>query len=179
MSSNHPTAEDLVAHLDGELAAEVATGVAAHVTACDTCRHETDLLRASAALLSRLPARQPSSDFTQRVLAAAREESAAPRGLLRFPRPLLQAAAALLIAAAGFAAWSLRGANDAPITPGGDETAVVLTQEEEEAIAREMLLLGALEFLEDAETDELKLLVEDLDVLDALAAEDPDPRSGG
>ncbi len=165
--------EDLIAYLDGELAAEDAVRVRTHLEAHSECRAEADALEQSAALLARLPGLEPSPDFVARTLAKARSGDGRLHRL-----PLLRWAAAAAIVAAAGGWWLTRDAATptAPDgAPGGDpEPQIALTASDERAIARDLLVLTNLELLESSEAAELLELVDDLDVLDSLISTDED-----
>ncbi len=78
--------EDLVALLDGELAASAAAAVSAHVAGCAACRRELSRLRSVGELLATLPAAPPPrAGFDERLAArlAAVDAGAEPAS----PRP--------------------------------------------------------------------------------------------
>lgn len=95
-------------HLDDDMAVELALGLAtgrdragslAHLVECSSCRGRVDGLRETGdGLLLLAPPAEPPAGFEQDVLASLRaaRPSAAPRRL----RPMLLAAAALLVVAA-------------------------------------------------------------------------------
>jgi anti-sigma factor RsiW len=164
------TPELLVAWLDGELPDGVAARVAAAVAASAELRREADLLRRSGDLVAGLSRRAASPGFADRVLTAAGIAPGAgtrpatttasvsgPGRLLRLPRMRIAIAAAIVAGIAGFAI--LRD----PRTESG------LRRSEEDAIARDLLVLANLDALESADVDVLSRIADDLDVLDELA----------
>jgi anti-sigma factor RsiW len=165
MNSNHLPAEDLVAWLDGECDAAAAARVAAHVGSCPACAREARLLRASGALLARLPSLAPSAGFDARVVAAARSTATvtAPRGRLVWLRPRVAAAAAAVLVGVTAGAWWL--------TSSRHDSNEVLTAREEAAVADDLAVISNLDALQQSEAGELAQLADDLDVLDALGSE--------
>lgn len=99
MNSEHVSYELLVRRLDGELGADAADAVDAHVSECAECRRQLDKLRAvsgaifatSAALTESEPAGQ------RRALVAAMEQRAAARP--RKTYAILAAAASVILVA--------------------------------------------------------------------------------
>ncbi len=181
--ADHPAAEHLLAHADGETDATSAA-TERHVAGCRECAREVQRLRASGQVIASLARFDGPPDLAARVLAAARtgaptaeraarDASAEPaRAAGAVPAPQIRrlpvwryaAAAALLTAA-------VLGARQFAATPSASEP-VELTAAEEEAIARDLFLLANLEALETADPDELRDLVEDLDVLESLMLEE-------
>ncbi len=157
--------EEIVAWLDGETNAAETSRVVAHLAECAACRREAELLRASGALLTRLPGVAPSAGFEARVVAAARGAgvATAPRGRLVFLRSRAAVAAAAVLVAAGVGAWWL-----APRGPDKE----LLTAKDEEAIAEDLAVISNLDALEKADSKELAQLADDLDVIEGLPAEE-------
>lgn len=177
MTCPHLTPEDLVAWTDGELPAADAERVAAHVASCPACAREADLLRRTGDLVAGMPRDPAPAGFGDRVVAAARAESAAPtkraprRGAGRILDLLVirtwthaAAAAAVLVVAAGGTLWLARLERG-----GGTAVPGALTAREEEAIAEDLYLLANLSALESVEAEELARIADDLDVLEAAA----------
>lgn len=153
--------ERLLAHVDGELPAAESEAVARHLADCPACAREADLLRRSGDLVAALPRLSPGQAFTERVLTAARDDTARPAGRLRRLWPAA-AAAAVLAAVLAARVWLGGGAAT------GDG---VLTAREEREIAADLYVLANLEALESADADELISLVEDLDLLEGTETE--------
>jgi putative zinc finger protein len=63
--------DDLDAFLDGDLAGDARTALAAHVAQCAACRAVLDRAQALRAALARLPVPAPAADFYDRALHAA------------------------------------------------------------------------------------------------------------
>lgn len=179
MSTEHLTPELLVALSDGELHGAERAAAGRHVAACAACADELDLYRRTGDLVAALARVSGPPDLAERVLACARAEpsrsssqlssqpAAQPRAgaLRRLPILRLAAAAAVLSAA-------VLGARQALTPRPAGDGAVELSASEEQAIARDLYLLHNLEALEQTDSDELKALVEDLDVLDSLMLEE-------
>lgn len=159
MAQNGLAEEDLVAWLDGELAGEEAARVKAHLAGCAPCRKLAAALRESGAMLERLPGISPDAGFEARVVAATKLKAAetVPRGKLHLLRRRIVAAAVLVVGIAGGFAWrEVRAARD------------------EDAIVQDLAVLSNLDALQSTDAVELAQLVDDLDVLDALGADDPE-----
>lgn len=69
-STQHPL-EDLVAFLDGALPDAERAQVDAHLAGCGACKDELRRLQRAAALLTRLPAQEPSPAFARAFFAEA------------------------------------------------------------------------------------------------------------
>lgn len=84
------TQEHLSAWLDGELPAESAAEVRAHLTACTACRSELEELRATVALVSRLPLQPAPADLAEGIERAIarpdRPPGSQPAAALRKPQ---------------------------------------------------------------------------------------------
>jgi anti-sigma factor RsiW len=162
--SDHLSTEDLLALADGELGGADLERVHAHVGACADCADEVGLLRRTGELIATLPRHEPSDGFAARVVA-----SSEPGRMLSLLRPWQTAAAAALLVAALGAGWLVTRpgvGSDAP------EFAVQLSDDDAEAIARDLYLLENLEALESEEAEALSTLVEDLDLLESVAFEE-------
>ncbi len=168
--------EDLVAHQDGELAPAASARVEEHLGRCAVCRADAEALRRMERLLDALPGRAAPAGFAERVsrhasdaeIEAATDDIAAPAGRLAlFAVRRLAIAAAVLVAVGGLAVW-LASRPGAAIAPDG-----VLTAAEEQAIADDLFVLSNLDALENAQADEIAEVVDDLDLLEALGADDP------
>ncbi len=86
-SITHPIApEEIMALLDGELPADRAQSVSAHIEGCAECRELAASLRSTSQLLSNwvLPAMTVRSEFESAVAEVARSASSAPRLLNAF-----------------------------------------------------------------------------------------------
>ncbi|HUP21100.1 MAG TPA: hypothetical protein VM778_14280, partial [Gemmatimonadota bacterium] len=104
-------------HLNAETLARIADGPtteaeAAHLGACDACRAEVAAYRAQGSALGALP--DPSAPpevwaGLETRLGGLRENPAARPLLARLPRPALQAAAAVVLFAAGALAGARAG----------------------------------------------------------------------
>jgi anti-sigma factor RsiW len=68
----------LSAYADGELAEPLRSQVARHLAGCAECAARVEGYRSTDALLASLPATMPSPEVFHAVMAAAREENAAP-----------------------------------------------------------------------------------------------------
>jgi anti-sigma factor RsiW len=165
--------ELLVAYLDGELAAQERARVEGLLVTDPEARERLEQHRRVDAALGHLPGRGASAGFADRVQAAVRSREAAPARRLWLLRPTPLAAAAALLMAAGL--WWAIGRG-----PGAETN--VLTAQEEQEIAQDLLLLSSLDALQLADADELAEIADDLDVLDALGPEipfaDADPEDG-
>jgi len=99
----HPVQERLSEYLDGELGAEQARAVEAHVGSCRACARELAGLRAVVQELHRLPPAQSPGGLCSAVMERLRSQPrmATPRPW-RLMRAGLAAAAAVLVVFAGF-----------------------------------------------------------------------------
>src|SRR5262249_55313488 len=84
--------DDLSAYLDGELGGDARRTVEAHLVTCADCRRELAELRATVALVRRLPEAAPP-----RPLFVRAPEAAPPAGLLRWLGVLRLATGAVAI----------------------------------------------------------------------------------
>jgi anti-sigma factor RsiW len=122
--------ERFSAWIDGELPTAQAAAVQAHVDRCAECAVRCRRLRAVEEALDRVAEIDPSADFADRVLAAARARRASDK-LVRLPFGLqvLTRAAALLMAVAGtYLGVEMGGAPSAPAAPPGTAVAEPLMQ---------------------------------------------------
>ena len=67
----HDARDQLSALLDAALDAAERHALDAHLAACPECRHELEQLRATTALLGRLPSVRAPAEFVDRVMAEA------------------------------------------------------------------------------------------------------------
>jgi len=161
MSCTELPIERLLAHVDGELPADASEAVVGHLADCPACAREAELLRRSGDLIAALPRLAPGPAFTDRVVAAVRDDAARPAGRLRRMWPAAAAAAALA-AVLGARIW---------LTDGQEAGDGVLTAREEREIAADLYVLANLDALESADAEELISLVEDLDLLEGTETE--------
>lgn len=92
--STHRIERQLSAYLDGELAAEDAAEVRAHLAGCESCRAEVESLRATKTLVGRLAQPSLPADFAAGVWS--RIERPSPRRWFWWPRPAMAMAAVAL-----------------------------------------------------------------------------------
>lgn len=102
---NHMRARELLsAYLERDLEEVARTGVEAHLADCDRCGAELQDLRATVALLRRLPAPEPPLHLATRVMARIADGEARPAGLrawlAKLAAPLVAAPLAAAVAAA-------------------------------------------------------------------------------
>ncbi len=135
------TQQHLSAWLDGELPAESAAEVRAHLAACTACRSELEELRATVALVSRLPLQPAPADLAEGIERAIARSDRPPASQpaaarsRRGPRPQVLALAASILLAVGIGAlvWievvrpgpplAFHGAEDARTGPDGEAPA--------------------------------------------------------
>jgi len=92
--STHRIERQLSAYLDGELTAEDAAEVRAHLAGCESCRAEVESLRATKTLVGRLA--QPSLPAGFAAGVWSRIERPSPRRWFWWPRPAMALAAVAL-----------------------------------------------------------------------------------
>ena len=155
--------EEIVAWIDGELGPADAARVAALVAASPAAQREVELLRRSGDLVARMPRVTASAGFAERVLrtvgsasltTCAGEPTVRAGRLLTLPRIRIAVAAAVVLIITGGLAF--RGGS----VPGG------LSADDEDEIARDLLVLANLDALEAADADDIMRLADDLDVVD-------------
>ena len=136
--------ENLTALLDGELDAGQAERLRAHVEGCRSCREALELLKLSYDALEHVEPFEVPRGFASRVKARARKRSL---------RPVLVAAAALLIASLLFFRVGLRRFVGAPSQDDGVTPIVDIADltAEERAVVENMEILENYEILEDLE----------------------------
>jgi len=133
--------EHLSAYLDGELPASLASAVRAHVASCPDCRRTLEELRATAALLGRLPVHAAPEGLADDVLREIEHRMLAPdpsadtpapeRTLAvhrprRWPRVLAVAACAALATGIGLMAYMGTMLPDRPAATGPGSDALAL-----------------------------------------------------
>jgi len=79
--------EHLSAYLDGELSSALASAVRAHVASCPDCRQTLEELRATAALLGRLPVRAAPQGLSDDILREIERRMLAPAPAADTPTP--------------------------------------------------------------------------------------------
>ena len=89
---------DLDAHLDGELAAERAAELEAHLASCEVCGAELERRRKLVALVQALPRPKAPAGLAGRIVAASRPERPKIVVKLKTWAPALATAAVLLLA---------------------------------------------------------------------------------
>ena len=101
--------ERVTGFVDGELDAEAAAAVAAHLEACADCRAQAEAERFLRARLRELPLPELPAGLAERVRARARERSPAVPAAVRWALPLAAALVAgfWLRGYAPFVAWEL------------------------------------------------------------------------
>ena len=166
MSACETIRDDLVAYLDGELPADQAAGIRAHLEACAACRKESSALESSWRALESLTAAQPevgsSRTLALEILDAVSREDARisrPWGTRQLVAALAMAAAVLLVLSIAWpwatpalqepvsTASSSTGPVVAPVIGSGTESQVAVSNQAE--ILAQQELLENLDVLED------------------------------
>ena len=160
-------------YLDGELSAAERAAVDAHLHGCAACADELNALRRIVAHAATVtdhdapPARDlwagirarieptsiPFDDFRSRRAAASPQASIATRRRVSFSIAQLAAAAVLLMAISGTAAWLLRGANPAP---SASPSAVIQAEVEAVAPSADVRLVNFADAQYDAAVSDLE-----------------------
>jgi anti-sigma factor RsiW len=160
--------EDLVAYMDGELDAEEREAVDRRLRDDPEYAAELASLREADALLDLYAAPEPTAGLTNRIVARA--GSAGLRGRLFRLRPVLAAAALLLIA--GVLVLLQNDGTTPIVAPSASETELAIEN---------LHVLEYMDLMDEAGQD-VDDLIEDAPFLDdapailAMADEDPEPR---
>jgi len=159
------SAENLSAFLDGELDAQTANEIAAHVASCTRCGARLEALRRVDADLAALPSPAIAGDLQQRLHARiAADASAQRRGPPRRRRlPLLPVSAAAAAAATAVLYLAV-GGEVPPELPGEPGDSRIAEIDLETASEEEISLAFDLDTIEDLE------VIANLDLLEALVA---------
>jgi anti-sigma factor RsiW len=120
-----PWTDRLSEYLDGELAATESEALEAHLAVCDPCRETLVELTTVVERARSLPVREPATDLWPAIAAGIGGRRGAAVTPLRprrerrfsFTMPQLAAAALVLMALSGGAAWMLRPATPVPTAP--------------------------------------------------------------
>jgi anti-sigma factor RsiW len=97
----------LASYLDGDLSAQRAADVQAHLTGCPDCSGELAALRQAVALVGTLDEVDPGPSFTIRVMASLRAQSEGSALPVAEPGPARLWPLGLVLGAAGLAATAL------------------------------------------------------------------------
>lgn len=157
--------ENLVAYLDGELAAPEAEAVRLHLDVCDECREYARLLKKSYDALQHLEAPEAPYGFAAKVSARASR-----RARPVFVYAALAAAAALVILAIVRVAIP-RGDALAPAA-APDSPAIATAYSNGEDALTQMELLDAIDLVDDVDVMEEFEMLAELDAIEDLELSD-------